>query len=161
MLGERLIKLRKAKKWTQTELAEQCGVSRNSIVNWETGRREPKIGDIQKLAEVLNVSLNDLIGDDTPTAAANSGNDDIVCAEPNSFKYWIEVLDKARRVAENGDTQEIGLIASLLQSALTILLPTGGRLIDRTQEVTTSVSAYNGNQSHYSGNTLTLGKVSV
>ena len=161
MLGERLIKLRKGKKWTQTDLAEQCGVSRNSIVNWETGKREPKISDIQKLAEIFNVSPHDLIGDGISLINVSPDNERTSEAESEGLTYWVGMLDRARRAAENGNTQEIDLIVSLLKSALSILLPVGGHLTDRIQGITPSVSAYNGNQSSYSGNVLTLGKVSV
>lgn len=35
-LGEKLQKLRKARAWTQEELAEQVGVSRQSLSKWES-----------------------------------------------------------------------------------------------------------------------------
>ena len=82
MLGERLMKLRKAQKWTQTELAERCKVSRNSIVNWETNKREPKIGDIMRLAEVLNVSPHELIASEDANVLQDTPQ------EPINYAYW-------------------------------------------------------------------------
>ncbi len=38
---KRLAATRRARKMSQTALAADLGVSRNTIVNWETGRRDP------------------------------------------------------------------------------------------------------------------------
>ena len=35
--GEKLQRLRKARSWTQEQLAEQLGVSRQSLSKWESG----------------------------------------------------------------------------------------------------------------------------
>jgi transcriptional regulator with XRE-family HTH domain len=45
---------RKAKGWTQTELAEQVGVSLNTVQNWERGT-EPRPKHRAKLAEVFGI----------------------------------------------------------------------------------------------------------
>lgn len=156
MLGERLMKLRKAKKWTQTFLADRCGVSRNSIVNWETGRREPKMGDIQKLAEELEVSPNYLIGyDDTPVANCLETETETK-KSPDSIAYWGDVLANTRNVAERGDIQEINAISSLLKAALDTLSAVGGYCMAEPKKAPAKVSAYNGDNSNYMGNTLNL-----
>lgn len=63
--GEKLMIQRKQAGLTQKELAERAGVSRNSIINWETGKREPRgLEDFAPLAEVLNCSIADLMPDD-------------------------------------------------------------------------------------------------
>jgi transcriptional regulator with XRE-family HTH domain len=159
MIGERLIKLRKAKKLTQTDLAELCGVSRNSIVNWETEKSEPKISDIQKLAKILDASLNDLIGQEVPLISAQSQlAPKNIPSESESFAYWGGVLDKTRKVAERGDIQEIDVIAPLLQSALNMLLSVKEHFQTASNVGSASIFAYSGDNSSYAGNTLNLGK---
>ena len=122
MLGERLIRLRKAKKFTQTDLAELCGVSRNSIVNWETDKREPKISDIQKLAEVLDVSPNDLIGAESHiqhtqhVKSASQGEQDIT-----DFAYWGGIVNNVRKLLVRGDEREILSITPLIKLAYEML----------------------------------------
>ncbi len=157
MLGERLIRLRKAKNWTQTDLAHECGVSRNSIVNWETDKREPKISDIQKLAEVFGVSPNDLIGKENHVGQNHANLDKTTNPEPESFAYWGGVLDRTRNVVERGDMQEINAITPLLQIALNMLLSVGEHITSHNAGVIPTVSAYNGDHSSYTGNTLTMG----
>ena len=48
---------------SQVVLAEMAGVSRASIVNWETAKRIPSIYDLERLADVLKTSLSFLLGE--------------------------------------------------------------------------------------------------
>ena len=49
--------LRKARGYTQQQLAEMLGVQRATISNYEIGRRSPHIKELEKLAEILGVNL--------------------------------------------------------------------------------------------------------
>ena len=59
---DRLKTLRKEKKLTQKELAEQIGIKQNSYSDWETGKNEPSFENLIKLADLLEVSLDWLFG---------------------------------------------------------------------------------------------------
>ena len=37
VLGDKIIKLRRQNGWSQEELAEQLGISRQSVSKWESG----------------------------------------------------------------------------------------------------------------------------
>lgn len=52
---ERMAELRKRKGWTQTDLAERMGVEQPTIGRWETGKREPDLGQLIELAGHLDV----------------------------------------------------------------------------------------------------------
>lgn len=52
--------LRKKKGLTQEALAAQLGVSTSAVGNWEAGIRRPRYETLRRLAEVLEVSLDDL-----------------------------------------------------------------------------------------------------
>ena len=54
---------RKKKGFTQAELSKEAELSRNTIVNFETGRRDPRIKDLRKIAKALNVSVEELISE--------------------------------------------------------------------------------------------------
>lgn len=61
-LGENLRFLRKRKNLTQKELAELSGVSCNSIINYENGRRtDPPVSILMKIANALEVTLDDIL----------------------------------------------------------------------------------------------------
>lgn len=58
----RLMFERRKKKLTQTQLAEQIGVSRITINKWETGKSTPSVEMLLKLSEYFNVSVDYLLG---------------------------------------------------------------------------------------------------
>lgn len=61
MFSENLISLRKLKNISQKELAEKLNVSRQTISKWETGESLPNIEKTKILAELFNVSIDDLV----------------------------------------------------------------------------------------------------
>ena len=63
----KLRELRKKAGLNQTQLAEKIGVSLLTLFRWEKGERQPRVEDIRKLANALNVSENDLLSNDIST----------------------------------------------------------------------------------------------
>lgn len=61
MFSDNLIELRKLHKMSQEELAEQLQVSRQTISKYETGESLPDIDKCKQLADIFNVSLDDLV----------------------------------------------------------------------------------------------------
>ena len=61
---EKLQKLRKEKGLTQSELAEQVGVSCRSIQNYELGARYPKRDILDKLCKTLGTRIEYLVSSD-------------------------------------------------------------------------------------------------
>ena len=59
---QRLRQLRKARKLTQTRVAELLGVSPRVYTRWENGDATPLFGTVVKLADILDVSLDELAG---------------------------------------------------------------------------------------------------
>ena len=62
-IGERITQLRKAKNWSQEDLAKQINASRIMIGNYERGDNSPSIEVLLKLAKALDVSLDYLVGE--------------------------------------------------------------------------------------------------
>lgn len=61
-LGETIKALRQEKGLTQPQLAKLLGVSNGIISIWENNVNEPKATYIKRLALVLEVSADDLLG---------------------------------------------------------------------------------------------------
>lgn len=59
--GRYLQKIRKSKNITQEELAEKIGTSQTWIAYIETGRNQPNLDMLQKIAKVLGVKTKELI----------------------------------------------------------------------------------------------------
>ncbi len=70
-IGERIKNARKNKDWTQKQLEEKTGINEANIRKYESGRQNPKLETIQKIAEALNVTPAYLMGweDDTTISA--------------------------------------------------------------------------------------------
>lgn len=60
-MGQHLATLRKSKKMTQMKLAEILDVSNKTVSKWETGDIAPDITLLRPLADVLDVSVNELL----------------------------------------------------------------------------------------------------
>ena len=61
MFKDNLIQLRKMKSYTQEDLAEKLDVTRQAIAKWESGETVPDITKCVQLAEIFEVSLDDLV----------------------------------------------------------------------------------------------------
>ena len=62
-IGERIIQLRKAKNWSQDELAKQINASRIMIGKYERNDNAPSIEVLSKLAKAFEVGLDYLVGE--------------------------------------------------------------------------------------------------
>lgn len=60
--AENLKRARKAASLTQKEVAEKIGVSKATYSLYEAGKRRPVIAGIKKLADVLDVTADELLG---------------------------------------------------------------------------------------------------
>lgn len=47
--------------YTQREVSEILGISNVTIGNWEKGKTFPKVNQVEKLASLYGVNINDLI----------------------------------------------------------------------------------------------------
>lgn len=65
--GENLKQLRIKKNMKQSELAALFNVGRSTVTKWETGENIPRIDVLDKLASILEVSTDDLLGRDPVT----------------------------------------------------------------------------------------------
>ena len=79
-LGMMISSLRKDKGMTQLELAEKMGVTDKAVSKWERDLSFPDINSIPKLAEIFDVSVDDLMQVKTETKENMSKNkvDEIV-----------------------------------------------------------------------------------
>jgi len=62
-IGSKIMQLRKGKGLSQTDFAKEIGASRTMVGNYERNANAPSIEMIAKIAKVLDVSIDFLIGD--------------------------------------------------------------------------------------------------
>lgn len=104
MLHNNLVYYRKKKKMTQLDVSEKIGVSRPAYTAYEKGTRTPDITIQYKLADLFDVTLDELHGREskeqhsfkdakTLMFADKEGWDDLTEEEQN--KIWEELSDLA------------------------------------------------------------------
>ena len=67
IVSANLVKLRKSRKLTQAELAEQIHYSDKSISKWETGESCPSIPIALEIAKFYGITLDDLVNENLET----------------------------------------------------------------------------------------------
>ncbi len=100
--GQQLRGLRKARGWTQTELAERVGIDRSMIGNYELGLHYPPIPTLVKLAKALDTTIDRLLSVD------ENKIDDI--QDRRLYQLFLE--------ADRADFAKQGLVKQLLESLL-------------------------------------------
>lgn len=64
MIGTRIRDLRLEKKMNQGELAKLVGVPQPTLSDIEHNRYEPRVSDLSKYAEMLDVTVDQLLSDE-------------------------------------------------------------------------------------------------
>ena len=64
MIGKNIKRFRTEKKWTQEELALKLNVTRQAVSNWENEKTQPDVETLGAIAQVLEVTVEDLIYED-------------------------------------------------------------------------------------------------
>ena len=62
-IGEKILNLRKARGWSQEELAEHIGVSRQAVSRWESDSAKPDADKIIAICDLFGVSADYLLRD--------------------------------------------------------------------------------------------------
>ena len=73
LLGKQIKEFRKKYKLTQTELADQVGVTKSTIAAYENDSRQPSYDVLVKLADVFRISVDSLLLNRTEVIIAADG----------------------------------------------------------------------------------------
>lgn len=94
-IGQRIKAARKAIGLTQDQLAQKSGVATITIRQYETGKRQPRIEQLQAIADALNISLDDLlnIGKLPTKTEIDSGTPCEIDNELQEFDAFINYLE--------------------------------------------------------------------
>ncbi len=62
-IGKKITDLRKEHNMTQMELADKLGISFQAVSNWERGNTMPDISKLPELAEIFQITVDELLND--------------------------------------------------------------------------------------------------
>ena len=60
-IGENIKSLRESRGLTQAQLGDAVGVSDKAVSTWESGKREPRMGAVEKLAAFFGLDKSELL----------------------------------------------------------------------------------------------------
>ena len=77
-LGKKIAELRKGKGMTQLDLAQRIGVTDKAVSKWERDLSYPDISSFPRLAEILGVSIDELMQSNVEKKVESGKIDDVV-----------------------------------------------------------------------------------
>lgn len=123
ILAEKISILRKQNGWSQEELAEKLGISRQSVSKWELGAAIPDIDKIINMSKLFSVSTDYLLKDELEEIAF-SGTDEAECLSGGkirsvSLEEANDFMDCTEKISQN---MASAISALILSPVILILL---------------------------------------
>ncbi len=105
MLKDNLVMLRKLNSFSQEQIAEKIGISRQAYAKWESGATIPDIDRVAQLAEVYGVSLDSLMKTETADGVG------IIPPAPKGKNIWgsAAIGDRGQFVIPKAARDKFGL----------------------------------------------------
>ncbi|MDI9684296.1 LexA family protein [Burkholderia cenocepacia] len=118
-IGTRIRALRKQHGLTLQQVADEFGISRASVSEWESGRSKPDAAKLAKLAFLLHASVIYLLEGDT-SVPTSTGPSFVDSAKTRDRNYIQRIEDKLRRdEAEFNKTKRSSKIVDSSESNIT------------------------------------------
>lgn len=98
--ANRIVELRKQKGLSQKELGDMLGVSNKAVSKWENGESMPKTTTMLKLAELLGIDGNELIGFEVRESDESKYSEDEISklkSENAILSSRLNAIDKRRK----------------------------------------------------------------
>ena len=95
ILADKILELRKQNGWSQEELADKLGVSRQAISKWEGAQSIPDMERIIALSRLFGVTTDLLVKDELDIIGMNGGADENACKEEAGVRMRVIELEEA------------------------------------------------------------------
>ena len=99
LVGERIATIRKYNRINQADLAEKLGKSLRTVQKYESGEIDIPLSTLAEVAEILNTTLNYLLGYDTSHIKAETLSD--------VLEFFFEI-DRKNELSFNMDIKKAG-----------------------------------------------------
>ncbi len=109
MLSGNLRKFRRASGLNQEDVSKVLGIDRSAYSYYESGKTEPSIKNLIKIARMFNIDVDTLVGNDEHTRSlvvANTAaeyNDEAACkytSDEKAFIAWLRQFDDKNAIIE-------------------------------------------------------------
>lgn len=113
MIGESIKKNRKKAGLTQEELGNILGVSGVAIMRYEKGQREPNLEMLHKIADALEVSINELLGT-SDTRKEFQDDFDLRLLNDEVMEYILNIKNGLKRLFPDGEINNTYVIQNII-----------------------------------------------
>ena len=113
ILADKIIQLRKKNGWSQEELAEKLGVSRQAVSKWEGAQATPDLNKLLAMSRLFGVTTDYLLKDDMEAEEYAQSTDetplrlylgsDAVAAVTGALNARLAELEKWAEVSKTTD----------------------------------------------------------
>ena len=90
--GKKIQKLRKQNKWTQEELAQKLYISRTAVSKWERGASYPNIDSLKDIANLFNVTIDELLSTEEIINIAKKENNSNINKTTNLIYGLLDII---------------------------------------------------------------------
>lgn len=101
-LEEKLQKLRKARGYSQEQLADLLGIARQTVSKWETGQAVPELSGLIALSSLYGVSIDGMVKEDDVCSRAFDSLEN----QDTDFRALVPFLLRAKRETYAGKGRE-------------------------------------------------------
>lgn len=108
-IGNRIAKFRKAKGFTQEELASRLDVSSQAVSKWENDQSCPDISLLPQLSKILGVTVDELL---------TGSNDEVKLLPVSERKSLDELTLRVYVLSSDGDKVKVNLPMTLVKLGL-------------------------------------------
>ena len=127
MLSEKIYTLRRKHGFSQEQLAEKIGVSRQTISKWEGGLSTPELEKLKALSACFQVTIDELTNDDLPCPAADRAEPDTRAANRRAADVKVGIC-----------LCFIGAVCLILLGILTVVRPSAAARVDESSMIVLS-----------------------
>ena len=103
-IGRNIKTVRKSRGFTQEKLSNKLGVSIMTIRRWESGSRIPKFNTVEKIADALGITTDQLINPSYEFKAPPTGQSN----NKEVMKQWIEKKEREKLLKNFGSVSLSG-----------------------------------------------------
>ena len=122
VLADKIMELRKRNGWSQEELAERLGVSRQAVSKWEGATSMPDMDKVVKMSEIFGVSTDYLLKDAAPPVEGEVAPPFETAESPVRTVSLEEVNSYLATVQETAGKIALGVALCILSPVVLLLL---------------------------------------
>ena len=112
--GQRLARLRKEKGLTQEEVANKIVISPQAVSKWENGNSEPDLNTLNQLADIFDVSVDELLGRENKEIKEDK-------EQAKEEETVQETADEVVKVKTNKKVNKVSIIVSSILGGLCLI----------------------------------------